>query len=256
LVAITDAARQIALFFTGRKHAGENLAALLGHRAEDLRPPIQMSDALNSNNPVGKSVISSHCLAHGRRNFVDEIENFPQQCGYLLEQIGKIFAVERECCQRELSAEDRLGEHQNRSGPIMDELWKWMTTQFEQKQVEPNSGLGKAIQYLLKRWDRFTLFLRLTGVPLDNNICERALKMAIRHRKNSLFYRSEHGAEIGDLYMSLIHTAQLCGENAFEYLTALQIHARAVAEAPPSWMPWNWREAAGRLGDAADRRAA
>lgn len=202
-------------------------------------------------------MISSHCLAHARRNFVDEIANFPEECRYVLERIGEVFAVDERCRLQGLSDEQRLDEHQRRSGPVMDQLRAWMSAQFEEKRVEPNSGLGKAFQYMLKRWDSFTLFLRLTGVPLDNNICERALKMAIRHRKNSLFYRTEHGAEVGDLYMSLIHTAQLCGENAFEYLTALLTHAREVAQAPQNWMPWNWREAAGRLGGkATDRQAA
>lgn len=256
VVALTTPGQKIALFFTGRKHAGENLSEVLGQRAEGLDPPIQMSDALSANHPAGKTVMSSHCLAHARRNFVDEIANFPEECRYLLERIGTVFAVDQECRQQGLSDQERLLEHQLRSGPVMDELCKWMNAQFDDKRVEPNSGLGKAFQYLLKRWDRFTLFLRLAGVPLDNNICERALKMAIRHRKNSLFYRTEHGAEIGDLYMSLIHTAQLCGENAFEYLTALLTHAREVAQAPAKWMPWTWREAASRLGTRQDSQAA
>jgi transposase len=61
------------------------------------------------------------------------------------------------------------------------------------QQVEPNSGLGKAYEYMLKRWDKLTLFLQRPGAPLENNICERALKMAIAQRRNSLFYRTQHG---------------------------------------------------------------
>ena len=57
---------------------------------------------------------------------------------------------------------------------------------------------------LLKHWIRLTLFLREAGAPLDNNVCERALKKAILHRKNSLFYKTQNGARIGDLFMSLI----------------------------------------------------
>ena len=64
---------------------------------------------------------------------------------------------------------------------------------------------------MLKHWQKLTLFLRVPGPPLDNNICERALKMAIRHRKNSLFYKTLRGAAVGDLYMSLIHTCYLSG---------------------------------------------
>ena len=73
------------------------------------------------------------------------------------------------------------------------------------------SGLGTAISYLLKYWGRLTLFLRQPGAPLDNNVCERALKKSILHRKNSLFYKTRKGAQMGDLFMSLIHTCELNG---------------------------------------------
>lgn len=97
------------------------------------------------------------------------------------------------------------------------------------------------MRYLLNHWDGLTLFLRLAGAPLDNNICERALKRAIRHRKNSLFYKTLHGADVGDIYMSLIHTCELCKVNAFAYLQALQTHAQAVMASPGQWLPWNYR---------------
>jgi transposase len=84
--------------------------------------------------------------------------------------------------------------------------------------------------------------LRVAGAPLDNNICERSLKKAILHRKNAYFYKTRNGAAVGDLYMSLIHTCELCGASAFEYLTALQRHAQQVATAPAAWLPWNYRE--------------
>jgi hypothetical protein len=73
-------------------------------------------------------------------------------------------------------------------------------------------------------------------------VCERALKRAIRHRKNSLFYRNARGAEVGDVYMSLIHSCELCGVNAFEYLQALQTHVEDVQANPDQWLPWNYRE--------------
>ena len=87
-----------------------------------------------------------------------------------------------------------------------------------------------------------TTFLREAGAPLDNNLCERALKRAVLHRKNALFYRTLHGAEVGDLFMTLIHTCQLCGANSFDYLTELQRHARELTANPTGWMPWNYRQ--------------
>jgi hypothetical protein len=80
----------------------------------------------------------------------------------------------------------------------MERLHMWLDAQFDERRVEPNSGLGQAISYLLKHWNRLTLFLRQPGAPLDNNICERALKKSILHRKNSLFYKTRNGARIAE----------------------------------------------------------
>ena len=68
------------------------------------------------------------------------------------------------------------------------------------------------------------------------------LKRAILHRKNSMFYKTGNGAEVGDIYMSLIHTCGLCRVNPFEYLQALQIHAQDVQARAALWLPWNYRE--------------
>ena len=112
----------------------------------------------------------------------------------------------------------------------------------QQRLVEPNSGLGKALRYLLKHWQELTLFLRKAGAPLDNNLCEQILKRAILHRKGSMFYKTVTGAETGDIYMSLIHTCRLCDVNPFDYLNALQQRAQEVIDAPARWLPWNFRE--------------
>jgi transposase len=241
VVSIVDG-RTLALFFTGRKHAGENLADILRQRAADLEPPILMCDALDRNLPKGHKVIESNCGSHARRRFVDQAENFPTECRYLLETFGKVFKVDELCRTQRLSDDERLRQHEQESGPVMAELKTWMQDQFLEKRVEPNSGLGEAIRYMLVRWDKFTLFLKLPGAPLHNNIVERALKLAIRHRNNSLFYRSERGARVGDIYMTLIHTTELQGENPFHYLTQLMCHESAVADDPAAWLPWNYRD--------------
>jgi hypothetical protein len=85
-------------------------------------------------------------------------------------------------------------------------------------------------------------FLRQPGAPLDNNICERALKKAILHRKNALFYKTCHGAHVGDVFMSLIYTCEFCGANPFNYLTELDRHAADLSATPQNWMPWNYRQ--------------
>ena len=134
----------------------------------------------------------------------------------------------------------RLRYHKAHSGPPMKQLHKWMTDQLDSRKVEPNSGLGKAITYMLKHWEPLTLFLSVEGAPLDNNICERALKRAILHRRNSLFYKTLHGAQVGDIFMSLIHTCKLAKVNPFDYLVALQKHTKDVLKHPQQWLPWNY----------------
>jgi transposase len=242
VVALRDGHR-VALFFSGRRHAGENLARVLKHRAEQLPPPIQMCDALSRNLPGELRTILAHCLAHARRRFVEVHERFPEPCRHLLEALAVIYRNDAVARERELSPEARLQHHQEASGPTMHDLHDWLSRQLDEKRTEPNSALGGAIGYMLKHWDRLTLFLRLPGAPLDNNVCERALKKAILHRKNALFYKTQNGARVGDLFMSLIYTCGLNEANPFDYLTELQLHADALAACPERWMPWNYRDA-------------
>jgi len=244
-IVSTSQGWKIALYFTGRQHAGENLADVLQQRAKQASPPIQMADALSRNAPklaAGVEILLANCLAHGRRQFVEVAENFPDQCRYVLEMLGEVYGHDAEARERGLKPEERLQFHQERSGPVMEKLHGWLEAQFAERQTEPNSGLGKAITYLLRHWRPLTLFLRQAGAPLDNNIVERALKRAVLHRKNSLFYRTLNGADVGDLFMSLIHTCQLCDANSFDYLTELQRHAQEVESKPAEWMPWNYHE--------------
>ena len=231
-------AHPIALFFTGRQHAGENLRDVLQHRDPQLPTPIQMCDALARNLPKDTPALLAQCLVHARRLFIEVAPSFPAQCQRVLADIGTLYHHEEQT--RTGSAAERLRFHQTHSQPILDALQTWMQGQLDTHQVEPNSGLGQAFNYMLKRWAPLTLFLREPGAPLDNNLCERALKMAILHRKNSLAYKTQKGAGVGDLFMSLIHTCRLNAVNPFAYLTALHRHAAQVLAHPEQWLPWNY----------------
>jgi hypothetical protein len=232
--------RKIALYFSGQKHAGENLKEVLQKRPSGLSPPIQMCDALSRNLPKKLKTIVANCLAHARRKFVDCVCYFPDECGHVIEALGKVYHHDQIAKDKTMSDDERLKFHQQESGPVMEELKKWLHEQIDEKKVEPNSSLGKAFSYMLKHWDELTLFLRLPKAPLDNNLCEQILKRAILHRKNSLFYKTEFGASIGDLFMSLIHTCYLNKVNPFDYLVALQKYSSYVFKNPHLWMPWNY----------------
>ena len=182
---------------------------------------------------------------------MEVVENFPEQCRYVLETLRGVYHNDALAREQGLSPQDRLRFHREHSGPLMKDLHVWMEAQLAERKTEPNSGLGKAISYLLNHWLKLTLFLQQPGAPLDNNIVERALKKAILNRKNALFYKTLNGAGIGDLFMSLIYTCELNGANPFDYLTELQRHARELEANPSAWMPWNYRETLAQLATPA-----
>lgn len=240
----------VALFRTGHRHAGENLADVLARRAPDAGKPIHMCDALSRNLPKELEVLLANCLGHARREFVDLVEAFAEPCRYVIDQLAEVYKNDAYARERKMDPQARLAYHQQYSKKWMDDLRTWCHAQFDERLVEPNSSLGKAINYLIRHWDALTLFLEQPGAPLDNNICERALKKAILHRKNSMFYKTQNGARVGDLFMSLIYTCQLNGVNALDYLQRLTEHSGSLAAAPQQWLPWNYRDTAAALARA------
>jgi hypothetical protein len=233
--------RMVCLYYCGRAHAGENLAALLTKREAGHEKPLVMSDALSSNEADETTLIRCHCLAHGRRKFSELEEVFPQECTVVLDVLKQVFDHDEAARGQQLSAQERLAYHQVYSGPLMAELKRWLQQQCDERLVEPNSSLGKAIAYLVGHWETLTRFLSIPGAPLDNNLVERALKLFIRQRKNSLFYATEHSAYIASVLTSLIATCLQAGVNTLEYLSALQEHRPEVFAAPEAWLPWTYQ---------------
>jgi hypothetical protein len=211
-----------------------------------------MSDGLSRNEPGEFATIMANCLTHSRRKYVDVVDSFPGECRQVLDVLRAVYRNDAVAKERGMTPEERLRWHQAESAPLMEKLKTWLTAQLEERKVEPNSGLGEAMNYMLRRWERLTLFLRVPRAPLDNNLVERSLKKAILHRKNALFFLSRNGARVADIFMSLIHTAELSGANTFEYLTELQRNAGRLRDAPGEWMPWNYQEALARICKPAD----
>jgi len=231
----------ICLYYSGRAHAGENLQALLGQRQAGRDKPLVMSDALSHNEADETTLIRCHCLAHGRRQFSDLEDVFPQECQVVLEALQHVFDHDEHARTEQLSSQARLVYHQDYSRPIMDALKKWLDKQRDERLVEPNSSLGKALAYMQGHWETLARFLAVPGAPLDNNMVERALKLFIRQRKNSLFYATEHSAYIASVLTSLIATCLYAGVNALEYLVALQEHRTEVFADPAAWVPWTYQ---------------
>jgi len=233
----------ICLYYAGRQHAGENLAALLRKREPQRSKPLVMSDALARNAADEQRLIRCHCLAHGQRKFRELEEVFPRESDVVTHALKDVFDHEAEARRRQLSAEARLAYHQTYSAPVMATLKGWLEQQTTGRLVEPNSSLGKAMAYLLGHWETLTRFLTVPGAPLDNNTAERALKLCIRQRKNSLFYATEHSAYIASLLTSVIATCIQAGVNALEYLVAVQNNRQAVFANPAAWLPWTYHTA-------------
>ena len=235
--------RKVVLFFTGHAHAGKNMERVLAHRAQELAPAMQMCDALAANVAGEFKTVLANCLTHGRRQVADVAEQFPEAARHVIEALAEVYKHDATCRHgRSCQPSSACRSTRNTANRSWTSLQRWMNEQFEQRLVEPNSGLGKALRYLIRHWDELTLFLRKAGAPLDNNLCEQILKRAILHRKGSMFYKTVSGAEVGDIYMSLIHTCRLCDVNPFDYLNALQQHAQDVISRAARWLPWNYRE--------------
>jgi transposase len=238
-IVVKAGGRKIALYLSGRRHAGENLAELLTKREKGLGLPIQMSDALAANTSVEKNVISAYCLAHARRKVFELKEDYPAECAVVLDAVGKVYGHEGKT--EGMSQERRLAYHQEKSGPVMKELKAWIEAQFSMRMVEPNSNMGKALQYWLSHWEELTVWLREPGTPLDNNESERALKQFILMRKNSMFFKTEHGAAVGDVLASLIRTCRLNGVNAWDYLVTIIRNKKEARSNPHLYLPWNYK---------------
>ncbi len=164
-VIATKEKRAIALFFTGRQHAGENLADVVKRRAAELREPVQMSDALSANTSGDFKSIVANCLAHARRGFVDVANDFPEESRFVLETLSEVYRTNAMAKAQQLSPEARLALHQRESRRRMEKLEAWLDEQFRDKKVEPNSGLGAAIKYMKKHWPKLTRFLRCQTLP-------------------------------------------------------------------------------------------
>lgn len=241
---------KIALFLNGQQHSGENVSDVLKWRDPEKEPIIQMCDALSANVPKGIKTILSNCLSHGFRKFDELRHYFPTECVIITRLLSRVFKFDQQThC---LSPEERLVYHQTHSQPLMEELKQYMASLLLEHRIEPNSDLGAAIKYMQRHWEKLTRFLTVAGTPIDNNVVERALKIAIRNRKSAMFYRTTYSAGIGGMITSLIYTCDLAKQNPHDYLIALQEHHASVLANPECWLPWNYRETMTSLTNTAN----
>jgi transposase len=232
--------KTINLFFTGNKHAGENLDFILSHRPDNLPMLIKMSDALPANNSKHYDTEDCLCMTHGRRNFKDLEQDRPGEVRHVLAIMAKLYHNDNITKARNMTDEERLEYHQKHSGQWLKKLRRFFLKCFYLKKIEPNEPFGDAIIYMLEHWKGLTSFMRIAGAPLDNTETERLVKRSILHRKNSLFFKTSLGAFVGDIIMSLVETAKAANKNPYHYLVEIHKNKKLVKMNPELFLPWNY----------------
>ena len=220
---------------------------VLDNRPKDMATPTQMCDASNNNSPKSHQTDEANCLAHLRRKFFEIAEIWPNYILPIITFLNTLFSNEREAMEQGLDKALIFNMHKKKSTPVMNSMKSYCEALINEKKTEPNSNLGKAINYMLNHWKGFTLFLRKPGVPLDNNADERLMKRAVLNRKNGLFFKTEFGAYVGDTLLSVIETCQLNKVNPYHYLVAVQSHKDQIKKNPLLWLPWSFNETISNL---------
>lgn len=150
-----------------------------------------------------------------RRKFYELAESSPVAAD-VLRRIAALYAVDDEI--RGLSADERRDARNQRSRPIVDDLYRFLEARG--RQVSAKSRFGEAIRYTLPRWDGLIRFLNDGRIDLDNNAVERAIRPLALNRKNALFAGSDEGGDNWAVIATLIENCKLAGINPHTWLTA------------------------------------
>lgn len=241
VAATLEQGQSVLLFKTNIGHAGEWIDEILGSR-QSTAPPILMSDALNRNQPsVLDEFIWCKCNAHARREFYESFDTVPQ-AKWVIEKYAIVWQHNTHCEDAKLDPAARQRYHHEHSLPVMQAMKAHCERWIESEQIEQNSGFGQACSYFINHFEGLTAFCHVPGAKIDNNSIEQLIKMIIRIRKNSLFYKTQNGADVGDILTSVLATAVHSNVNVFEYLTVLQQHWFDVGRNPQRWVPWNYQQ--------------
>jgi hypothetical protein len=249
VIAMLEGKHAAVLFFTGIHHTGEVMDLVVGERDPKLPPPIFMGDCIESNSVTRATVYYAGCNAHAVRRFKELAERYPEQTAHVLERYGAIYDNEDHCVEAKLSPEDRCVYHREHSRPLMREIAEYGEDLFERHEVEPNSDLGEALDYVIGNERRLSAFARHPGAPLDNNRVERALRTSVRLRETTHFFRNPVGAGVADVILTVGATALHAGLNLFDYFVDLQRHADEVRADPAAWVPWRYQAQCQRPGE-------
>ena len=182
-----------------------------------------------------------HCMAHARRMFDQALDNDKQRAEYVLTEMQKLYVVEQSGRDKSLSLEELRTLRQEQAVPILENIKAWMMDAYPQ--VLPESTIGKAIGYSLKRWDKLSLYTTDARLQIDNNLVENAIRPVAIGRKNYLFAGSHDGARRAAMLYSFLGTCKINNVNPFEWLTDIlrRIPSHSVNKLqellPNNWTP-------------------
>jgi transposase len=242
VIAVTSEGHRITHFRIGIQHTGEVLDQILEGRDSALPAPLVMSDALSANSVTVCKVHECFCNTHALRNFKDLKERYPEEAGYALERYKKIYNNEDQCQEHQLTAAERLAYHKEHSRPLLQEICTHCLTLIDGKEIEPNSDIGRAYNYVYNHEYELSAFCRYPGAPLDNNLAEQTLRLPVHLRDAAPFYRNGVGAKISTVILTLGVTAYHAGVNLLDYFVAMLRHANDVRSQPHAWLPWCYKD--------------
>jgi transposase len=147
------------------------------------------------------------CMAHARRKFEKAKDNDLKRAEHVLERMQKLYMIEREARENDLSFEQRKELRSEQSLPILNELEKWMKEQLPD--ILPKSSIGQAITYTLGLWNRLTRYIENGQVEIDNNLIENSIRPVALGRKNYLFAGSHEAAQQAAMIYSFLGTCKI-----------------------------------------------
>lgn len=168
-----------------------------------------------------------HCMAHARRMFNEALQNDESRAAYAMQEIQKLYAIERNCKEQNLSVDKIKTVRQQQSLPILTALDEWMKDQY--MQVTPKSTIAKALAYSIERWERLSKYTENGMLNIDNNPVENSIRPVALGRKNYLFAGSHEAARRSGMLYSLLGT---CKMHSIEPYTWLKGVLQRIAEHP------------------------
>ncbi|RWZ88340.1 MAG: transposase [Hydrotalea sp. AMD] len=190
------------------------------------------------NNP---DIIVFNCMAHARRKFSEALPNDKARAVYVLTEIQKLYAIEKQLADNNITDNDKLQYRKGQALPILKDLGLWMQQAYPE--VLPGSAIGKAIAYSLSRWDKLSLYATTDLLHIDNNAVENSIRPVAVGRKNYLFAGSHAAAQRSVIFYSLLATCKNYQVNPVEWMqdTLTRIAGYPINKIQ-ELLPQNWKQ--------------